>query len=91
MYPNIQSNINTYIIYEIVQNEESDEYSHCCSSPLSHMINKMRLGSHDQEDDIFTSGTAETTSKLSEVPARKKSTKRRSSLTALRKDSCKVS
>ena len=54
------------------------------------MINKMRLGSHGQEDDIFTSGTVEPTPKPSEVPARKKSTKRRSSLTALRKDSCKV-
>ena len=70
--------------------EESSEYSLYCSSPLSHMISKMRMGSHDQDDDIFTSGTVEPTQRPSEVPSRKKSTKRRSSLTALRKDSCKV-
>ena len=48
----------------------------------------MRLTSHDQEDDIFAS--EEKPTMMTEYPARKKSAKRRSSLTALRKDSCKV-
>ena len=56
-----------------------------CGPSFSNVISKMRLSSHDQEDDIFA-----TEEPPPEFPARKKSAKRRSSLTALRKDSCKV-
>ena len=62
-----------------------------CGPSFSNVISKMRLSSHDQEDDIFA--PEERTQKppmMTEFPARKKSAKRRSSLTALRKDSCKV-
>ena len=56
-----------------------------CGPSFSNVISKMRLSSHDQEDDIFAPEE-----QIPEFPARKKSAKRRSSLTALRKDSCKV-
>ena len=56
-----------------------------CGPSFSNVISKMRLSSHDQEDDIFAPEEPPP-----EFPARKKSAKRRSSLTALRKDSCKV-
>ena len=56
-----------------------------CGPSFSNVISKMRPSSHDQEDDIFAPEE-----QILEFPARKKSAKRRSSLTALRKDSCKV-
>ena len=58
---------------------------------MCNMMRRVRLGSSSNDDDIFTSGSAEPAApRPAEVPARKKSEKRRSSLAVLRKDSCKV-
>ena len=58
---------------------------------MCNMMRRVRLGSSN-DDDIFSSGPAEPAAapRPAEVPARKKSAKRRSSLAVLRKDSCKV-